>query len=101
MHRPDRDCETVKSMVTGCDLPVLGFIDGILLGIACAPARVDPQVAADGPTHLLQALRERQEADLSFDAPNALACCPRPTSGHAAAPPSPAITSRRPMVTGI
>jgi len=38
----------------------------IALRIARAPACVDPQVCADGPPQLLQALRERHEAGLSF-----------------------------------
>src|SRR5262249_2275839 len=36
------------------------------LGIPCTPACVDPQVCTDGPPQLLQALRERHEAGLSF-----------------------------------
>jgi hypothetical protein len=36
------------------------------LGIACAPACVDPHVCTDGPPQLLQALHERHEAGLSF-----------------------------------
>ena len=35
-------------------------------GIACAPADVDPHVAAVGPAQLLQPLQERREAGLTF-----------------------------------
>ena len=41
-------------------------IFAIALGIARAPSSIDPQVPADGPPQLLKALRERQEAGLSF-----------------------------------
>ena len=37
-----------------------------VVGIAGAPAVIDPEVVADGPTRLLKALRERREAGLRF-----------------------------------
>ena len=36
------------------------------VGIACAPAVVDPHVAAVGPAQLLQPLQERRDAGLGF-----------------------------------
>ena len=58
------------------------------VGIACAPAVIDPHVAAVGPAQLLQTLQERREAGLPFgivrgeihehaDPPHALGCCAR------------------------
>ena len=37
-----------------------------VVGVAQAPAVIDPQVAADGPTRLLQPLLERPNAGLEF-----------------------------------
>jgi len=67
---------------TECDQ--LRRVSTSTLGIAGAPALVDPHVAAVGPAQLLQALQERCQTYLSFrtvcghahehaDAPHALA----------------------------
>ena len=78
------------------------------LGIAGAPANIDPHVAAIGPAQFLQALQECCEARLSFlivrghahehaDAPHALAllraCRQRTMPPHP--PPSSVMNSRR------
>ena len=34
--------------------------------IGCTPAKVDPNIAANGPARFLEALQERREAHLSF-----------------------------------
>ena len=78
----------------------------IAVGIARAPAVVDPHVAALGPAQLLQALlecRERPDASGSSAARFMSTpmrrirsgCCARAASGHAAAPPSSVMNSRR------
>ena len=71
------------------------------------PTGIDPQVAADGPAQLLQALQERRDAGLCSGSSAAAVistpmrrirspCCARAASGHAAAaPPSSVMNSRR------
>ena len=77
------------------------------VALASGPADVDPHVAADRPAKLLQPLQERFDAGLTFwivrgcgqqhaDTPHPLARCARAGNGHvAAAPPRPAMKSRR------
>ena len=71
-----------------------------------AKTEVELDIAAIGPAQFLQSVRERGEAGLRFrivggrghehaDAPASLGCCARAASGHAAAPPSSVMNSRR------
>ena len=75
-------------------------------GIARGPAGVDPHVAANGPAQLLQSLHERRERACPSGSSAASVmstpmrrirspCCARAASGHAAAPPSSVMNSRR------
>jgi hypothetical protein len=70
---------------------------------ALVVAGLDPHVAAVGPAQLRQALQERRHAGLIFriirlSTPMCRIrsrCCARAASGHAAAPPSSVMNSRR------
>ena len=77
------------------------------VGIARAPAVVDPHVAAGDPAQFLQPLRERRTrravipdrrrrgSSVRRCAASGSLCCARAASGHAAAPPSSVMNSRR------
>jgi len=77
-----------------------------LIDVTSAPTRVHPHVAANEPAQARKRLGECRDVSLPhgivFVAPDEHAmrrtrspCCPRAASGHAAAPPSPAMNSRR------
>ena len=78
----------------------------VLVGFACTPAEIDANVAPVGPSQLLKTLQKRRfpghrlrvgcgKGQKHADAPHARVCCALATSGQAAAPPSPAMNSRR------
>jgi hypothetical protein len=76
------------------------------IGVIAAPTKVYPHVAAVGPTRVRKCLSERRVATLPFrivfvgphehaDPPHAAALLRPCRDGQTAAPPSPAINSRR------
>src|SRR5262249_39929630 len=79
------------------------------VNVAGTPTNVHAQVAAIGPAHLRESLREPGEVDLRLrigfserhqntDPPYATGLLRRTAIGHAAALPSSVTTSRRPII---
>ena len=50
----------------GCERDQFRRVFANFVGIAAAPAEVDPHIAAIDPAQLLQPLQERREAGLAF-----------------------------------
>src|SRR3979411_207697 len=63
---PERGGLPRSSDEAGPERDQLGRVCARALGIACAPAQVDPQIASDSPAPLLQPLHERRDTGLSL-----------------------------------